>query len=384
MCDFAPVFRVIKLMICNSNNQGLRDLRRVLLSLTVAGVAFLLNPLMPQGRQLPADEPSFQTPPAEETLAEDSNETDHSHRHDPIVVRSKPVIERLPVSVIDPVDVTVSRAGSIYVADAKAQTVFRIASDGLVDTPLRDATGLTRLCLDQDNHLYVLLRESRNSRVLQITPNGLSVELASIPFEATSMARLASGEILLASRTSQELIMISTDATHQVLATLPETIIDVAVSSSEQIHVLHGSGLVSYVSLDGNATASGKVPADCRRLFSLPEGEMAALSTSTGSKGEIILIERPVDDQSANKPASDQSKASVEDSVISPRVYSTVPSGTQAVAFDDLGNMSLVNPELRAVTRVTTTLMIPCPHCGRPTRLILSPNGPAAPRGRSF
>ncbi len=139
------------------------------------------------------------------------------------------------------------------------------------------------------------------------------------------------------------------------------------------------------MSLDGSTSDSGTVPADCRRLFSLPEGEMAALSNAAGSKSEIILVERPADDQSANAARNDQSEAeATENSVIAPRVYSTVPAGTQAVAFDDLGNMSLVNPELRAVTRVTTTLMIPCPHCGRPTRLILSPNGPAAPRGRSF
>ncbi len=159
-------------MTCNSSNHGLRDLRRVLLSLAVAGVAILHNPLIAQGSHLPVDEPTLLSPATNESPAEEGHQSENSHRHDPIVVRSKPVIERLPVSVIDPVDVTVSRSGSIYVADAKAETVFRIASDGLVDTPLREATGLTRLCLDQDNHLYVLLRESRNSRILQVTPTG--------------------------------------------------------------------------------------------------------------------------------------------------------------------------------------------------------------------
>ena len=43
-----------------------------------------------------------------------------THRHDPIVVRSKPVIERLPVKVIQPVDLKVSADGRILVADAQA------------------------------------------------------------------------------------------------------------------------------------------------------------------------------------------------------------------------------------------------------------------------
>lgn len=369
-------------MTINTNNSKLCGARRTMQSFVVIGVAILHTSLPgfvnigPNAGVVIADELV-----SDDRVPASTDQAYNGHRHDPIVVRSKPVIERLPVSVIDPVDVAVSRGGAIYVADAKAQTVFRVASDGLVDTPIRDANGLTRICLDQDSHLYVLQRESKNSRVLQVTPNGLSVELAVVPFEASSMARLASGEILLASDKSPHLMMISTDATQTTLATLPETIVDISVSSSEQIHVLHGSGLVTYVSLDGSTSVSGRVPAKSRRLFSLPEGEMAALTNSATAKSEIILVERETDVNASDETGTADEPA---DAKIGPRVYSTVPAGTQAVAFDDLGNMSLVNPELRAVTRVTSTMMVPCPHCGRPTKLILSPNGPAAPRSRSF
>ena len=43
-----------------------------------------------------------------------------THQHAAIHVNSRPVVERIPVNVIDPVDVRVAADGAILVADAKA------------------------------------------------------------------------------------------------------------------------------------------------------------------------------------------------------------------------------------------------------------------------
>ncbi|MFM7164923.1 MAG: hypothetical protein ACKO3T_06710, partial [Planctomycetaceae bacterium] len=79
-----------------------------------------------------------------------------THRHEPIVVRSKPVIERLPVKVIQPVDLQVSSDGRIFVADAQAGCVFRLDPDGQVSLAARDLAGIRRIRLDADGSLYVL------------------------------------------------------------------------------------------------------------------------------------------------------------------------------------------------------------------------------------
>jgi hypothetical protein len=47
-----------------------------------------------------------------------------------------------------------------------------------------------------------------------------------------------------------------------------------------------------------------------------------------------------------------------------------VPEGTRAAGFDSLGNLLLANPDLRAITRVTSRFQVPCPHCRQPTLMI--------------
>ena len=60
------------------------------------------------------------------------------HPHAPLVVRSRPVIERLPVQVIEPVDLQVGHSGHIYVADAGAQCQLKQAE---VSAPVLEPGG---------------------------------------------------------------------------------------------------------------------------------------------------------------------------------------------------------------------------------------------------
>ncbi|MBL8819554.1 MAG: hypothetical protein JNL58_26250 [Planctomyces sp.] len=306
------------------------------------------------------------------------------HRHEPVIVRSKPVIERLPVSVIEPVDIVSTESGMIYVADRGAETVFRLSADGHVDAPVKNTRGIIRIAVDSSDNIYTLIVESNVSRILHFTPTGLSVEVATFPFEATAMVRLTTGEFLVNSKSTRTLTMSSPDSGTTLLATLPEAITDIALSSSGQVHVLHSTGRISYVGLDGGVSEIGRVTAGCARLFSLPEGQLAALSPERQRSGEVRAGVRAEIQTAVRFNESTPIADSEVESEMKPHVYATVPQGTAAVAFDRLGNVSMVNPGLRAVTRVTTTFMVPCPHCGKPTRLILSPEGPAAPKSRSF
>jgi hypothetical protein len=61
-----------------------------------------------------------------------------------------------------------------------------------------------------------------------------------------------------------------------------------------------------------------------------------------------------------------------------------VPEGTEAAGMDRLGNFCLANPDLRAVTKVTSRFMIPCPHCGQQTLMIFDPAAAAEDAGSRF
>ncbi|MDA1015240.1 MAG: hypothetical protein O3A00_12405, partial [Planctomycetota bacterium] len=65
------------------------------------------------------------------------------------------------------------------------------------------------------------------------------------------------------------------------------------------------------------------------------------------------------------------------------RPYAVVPKGTVSVAFDQSGNLLIANWELRVVTKITTHLTVPCPHCNKPIPLQLQPLRRPSSQGRS-
>ena len=65
------------------------------------------------------------------------------HDHPPILVRSRPVIERLAVSVVEPEDLCVSVKGNIYIADRRAKVVFRLTPAGQTELAAAEIDGLS-------------------------------------------------------------------------------------------------------------------------------------------------------------------------------------------------------------------------------------------------
>lgn len=132
-----------------------------------------------------------------------------------------------------------------------------------------------------------------------------------------------------------------------------EKIVDVTLNTADQPHALLQSGRVIYLGLDGSSATAGYAPAAATRLFQLPEGQLAVLHQSGEERPMVRKVARTMQDLSA--PA-----------------FAQVPLGTIAVAFDRLGNLCLANPDLRAVTKVTSRFVVPCPHCGRSLTMIFS------------
>ena len=286
-----------------------------------------------------------------------------NHDHAPIVVASRPVIERLPVKVIEPTDLRVSKSGLVFVADKVARCVFRLDTDGGVSLPVENVRDIHRIQVDSDDNLYVLTSNSRESQIQMVNPIGKSVVLHSLTFPATSFVRDSIGQFVVASKVENRIRVISTEGEVMELTRVYEPISDLVLNAGGQTEILLASGKVMHVAASGEVTPSGFAPAGSSRLMLQPDGSMLALAGQLGGQAQLVSVSR----EDLRPPEFVQ--------------FASVPEGTQAVGFDALGNLCLANPDLRAVTKVTSHFRIPCPHCGRPTDMIFRKD--AEPAGKS-
>jgi len=284
-----------------------------------------------------------------------------THRHDPIVVRSKPVIERLPVKVIQPVDLKVSADGRIFVADAQASCVFRLDPDGQVSLAVRDLAGIRRIQVDADGSLYVLTVSGAESKLYQATPAGLTVHLHTLHFPAISFTRNAVGEFLVGQQ--RQLWQLGTDGQQTLLCRLPVPLVDLCSGAADTAVALLQDGKVCQVGVDGSLLQTGQARPDSSRLLAGTGGRFVTLAAAGGTQLNSGLALYYVSDVSAAglSQSPDDGRGSL---------LASVPAGTQAAGLDPLGNLCLANPDLKAVTRATTRFLIPCPHCGQQTLMI--------------
>lgn len=293
-------------------------------------------------------------------VADDLNQLS-GHPHSPLVVRSRPVIERLPVQVIQPVDLQVARSGNIFIADAQADCIFRLDMLSSVSLQVQDLAGIRRICLDADEAVYVLTAVSGESCIHQITPDGRRIPLHTLPFPAQCFARAGSTEWLAAE--GRNLWHINTDSERTLLVRFTLPVLDLCSDAGGGNTALLADGSVLQVGLDGATRLAGYAPGSSRRLICQPDGRLVVLANASvaGGRGSSPL-----------PPGIYPLVTSDNDSP--PAALANLPEGTLAAGFDSLGNLCLANPGLRAVTRVTSRFRIPCPHCRESVLLIFDAN----------
>lgn len=275
-----------------------------------------------------------------------------THDHAPIVVQSRPVIERLPVKVISPVDLKISKAGHIFIADDAANCVFRMDADGDVSLPVENLSDIRRIQLDADANLYTLTSDARESQIRMVNPLGQSVLLHELTFAANAFVRDVAGQFVVTSKDSNRVVVISNTGEITELTRMYQPVTDLVLNAGSQTEALLASGEVVHIAASGEVTTSGFAPPGSSRLMLQPDGSMLVLSKRSNGQTNLVAISRDI---------------------IRPKEFSafaTVPEGTQSVGFDSLGNLCLANPDLRAITKVTNHFSIPCPHCGRATEMI--------------
>jgi hypothetical protein len=317
-------------------------------SVTMAALCGILS----QG--VSADEPSTPVSPVVAPL--DLNQL-ATHTHQAIIVRSRPVIERLPVQVIQPVDLQVGRTGNIFVADAQAACVFRLDQFGSVSLHAQQLPGLKRIVLDADENAFVLSSGSADCQIHQVTPEGQRILLHSLRFAAHCICRAGADGWMVAG--GHCVWLVTADNEPQQIAQFAVPVIDLCGNTGGGTSVLLADGRVLQLGLDGAARAIGVASGTARRLICQPDGQLAVLSHSRAaaqvSDSPLPLGLYPI----AAGPSVGEVSA-----------IAHLPEGTQAAGFDSLGNLCLANPQLRAITRVTSRFRIPCPHCGQPVPMI--------------
>lgn len=275
-----------------------------------------------------------------------------NHDHAPLIVRSRPVIERLPVKVVEPVDLQIGKSGQIFVADKSAKCVFRLNGDGDVSLPVAGLSDIQRIQVDADENLYVLTSNSREAQIEMVNPIGQSTVLHKLTFAATTFVRDIIGQFVVVSQDNNRIVLITTEGDITELTRIYQPVSDLVLNAGGQTEALLVSGDLVHIAASGELRQSGFAPPGASRLMLQTDGMMLALAGRANGLAQLVRVSRE-----QSRPAEFLT-------------FANVPEGTQAVGFDALGNLCLANPDLRAITKVTSHFRIPCPHCGRPIDMI--------------
>ncbi|MFM7059545.1 MAG: hypothetical protein ACKO2P_21745 [Planctomycetota bacterium] len=283
------------------------------------------------------------------------------HPHNPVVIRSRPVIERLPVQVIEPVDLRVAKSGHIYVADSKAQCIFRLDRFSSVSLHAQQLPGICRICLDADESVYALTATSGESTIHQITPEGRHLALHTLPFPAHSFARVGITDWLVAE--GRNLWSVNADSDRTLILKTVAPVLDLCTDAGGGTAALLADGHVLRPDPQGTFRIVGFAPASSKRLLVQASGQLAVLADAslgrTPGPAQLPLGIYPLSPSALDSPAA---------------ALARLPEGTLAAGFDALGNLCLANPQLRAVTKVTSRFRIPCPHCQESVLMIFDAN----------
>ena len=272
-----------------------------------------------------------------------------------VYLREQPHISRVPLKVVDPVDVTIAKGGDTYVADRVGEVIFRVDAWGDVSLIGEDLAGLSRVSRSAFG-TFALLASRGSGEIVQLSNNGFRSG-THLPFRPAGLAIDGGGVAYVTKAASGELYRLDPDGGLKQVTSVSEPTLDLAINSLGTVYMLLRSGKVVTVFPDGQSKeVKGYLPEATTRIAIEP------------NSGDIVGLAKDVDEKSALYRAT-----KTHDEVVR---FASVVRGTSAFAFDKLGNLTLASPDLRAITQVKTHFRVPSPETGEPFLLILSPNAP--------
>ena len=253
------------------------------------------------------------------------------HKHTAMTVRSRPVIERVPLKVIDPVDVIVTQFGDTLIADRIGKVVFRVDAMQETSAIARELTDISRIADSRMMGTHVLQAGHGSGRVIRVTETGFQTEFLHLPFTPAGLAVDEVGNLWTSNAALGRLFLFGSDGQRKFAFALSESIKDLTSGLNGSVVVLLKSGKLVTVFPNETSLAAGYVPASASRLSFHPEGFVVALAHDADGKSVLVKATQALGNTDR---------------------FAGLIGGTVAVAFDKLGNLTLANPDLRAITRV--------------------------------
>lgn len=268
------------------------------------------------------------------------------HRHAPLEIKSRPIVSKYSLSLIQPRRVLAQADGTLYVADWAAGMVFRISPGRKVRIVAEDLNEPSSLAMDSERNLFV------STYGQGMTKEGTIVRIA---HEDGMRSVVAVG------LTAPSAIAFDAQDNLYVASFLDNTISRVGMSG----------GLITY---------AANVPAVSAILFD-ERGDLLALSSTEGA------VYRISSDMGAMKRIAGGLSAP-SDMLLHPeghlivvdfgrgrlvhvdekgrlKTFAVVPRGTVSAAFDGQANLIVANWDNHNLLKITTNLTVKCPHCGR-------------------
>ncbi|MBW3543240.1 MAG: NHL repeat-containing protein [Planctomycetes bacterium] len=282
------------------------------------------------------------------------------HAHEPLVIDGVPIVARVPIPVVQPSAVAVDRGRNIYVADAGLGAVYRRSAAGENSVAAEGLEEPAGLAVDADGRLYVAEyaggRRNRGS-VVRLTRGAESETIAQDLTGPQGLAFDADGRLHVALSGENRVVRIGAKGgLETAVDNLPAPTAIAFTHRNELLVVCPMSGSVYRLSADG-------------RPHVLAGGLDEPSSVAVDALGHVVITCLGSRVILRLDPASGR---------LSP--LCVVPLGTSGAAFDADDNLLVVNREHGLLLKITTTLFVPCPHCGKKIPVRIRPRiDPAEP-----
>jgi DNA-binding beta-propeller fold protein YncE len=272
------------------------------------------------------------------------------HRHDPIVIPSRPMVKRYSVPLFRPRRVLIDPAGNVFIADWSAGAVLKITRDGRTHSVVDGLNEPAGLAMDQSGNLYVSQHAQgipEAGSIIKIATTGEQSTFAEGFTGPSGMTIDQTGNLFVANFHDNSISRITLDGEVSTFAKeIPNPAAVVFDHRGVLFAVSSTEGTVHRIDANGKHSVFARglyIPSD---ISVTPHGHLVV--TNFGET-RLSLVTR---------------RGKV-------KTFAAVPQGTISVSFDRDGNFLLVGWDDHSLMKVTTHFSIPCPHCSRriPVRL---------------
>ena len=283
-----------------------------------------------------------QSPPIGEVIG--------GHRHMPIDIDARPIIEKFRVPLERPRRLLLDTMGNIIVADWEAGTGVKVDSEGkssIIVDGLVEPAGLAQ---DAMGNLYVSQHAegmTKSGSVVRISPEGEKSVFAEGFSGPTALTFGPMGDLFVANIQDATISRVTPNGE---VSTFVSEIPSPGALAFDKAGALYAASSTEGIVFRINSMGEVGI---------LTRGLQVPSDLCFDNKGHLIV---------ANYGGTELTYIDPKGNA---RAFAVVPKGTIGHAFDALGNLVLVNWDQHYLMKVTTHLAVPCPHCEQkiPVRL---------------